>query len=381
MKKLLFVVDNLVMGGVTRVLSNMLNTLSEERYQIDLLVIHRQADMDVELPPHVRILEAGPAFSVVDSSIGALLRSRNIKKILSKVFLAFKIKTGLIKYTILNDRKRILDKTYDVEIAYGDGFPFFYVGYGRGKKKIAWMHYDVMVFDNSARYYSKMKKILAGFDNHVAVSKLVAQSNETHYGLKDIKVIHNIIDDKKICKQAEEECPLPFKADTVNLISVGRICGQKCFSRFVGAHKLLIENGFNVNSYIIGDGEEKALIENEIEKNGVSDSFFLLGRKNNPFPYVKGADVFVLSSDYEGLPTVLYEALILGVPCVSTAVAGADEILEPGIGIITPKSEEALFSGIRDMLSDGKYKEYKKNAAEYRFSVEEILGQIEGLLQ
>jgi CDP-glycerol glycerophosphotransferase len=106
-----------------------------------------------------------------------------------------------------------------------------------------------------------------------------------------------------------------------------------------------------------------------------------LGRKNNPFPYVKGADVFVLSSDYEGLPTVLYEALILGVPCVSTAVAGADEILEPGIGIITPKSEEALFSGIRDMLSDGKYKEYKKNAAEYRFSVEEILGQIEGLLQ
>lgn len=381
MKKLLFVVDSLVMGGVTRVLSNMLNVLPAERYDIDLLVIHRHSDMDIALGANVRILEAGPAFSAVDSSIGALLRSRNVKKILSKVLLALKIKTGWIKYTILKDRKKVLSKTYDAEIAYGDGFPFFYVGYGRAKRKIAWMHSDVMVVDSSARYYSKMKKILAGFDDHVAVSELVAKSNREHYGLKHVKVIHNVIDDKRILAQAREDCSLPYSADTVNLISVGRICAAKCFSRFVGAHKLLIEKGLRVNSYIIGDGEGTEQLRQEIAAKGVSDSFFLLGRKDNPFPYVKGADVFVLSSDYEGLPTVLYEALILGVPCVSTAVAGADEILTPSVGILTEKSQEALCSGIREMLSEKKYEEYKKNAAKYRFSLDQILDQIEGLLQ
>lgn len=379
-KSVLIVVDNLVMGGVTRVLANMLNVMSFNKYDVDLLVIHRHSDMSVDLPENVRIIEAGSSMSVADASISNLIKQKNIRKILAKVFFAFKIKTGLIKHTILKDRKKILDKQYDVEIAYGDGFPFFYVGAGNSKKKIAWMHYDVMVLDNSARYYSRMKKVLGLYDEYVAVSKVVAQSNEKHYGLKNVKVIHNVIDDKKIISQSNEEFDSPFDKSKINLISVGRLCAQKDFFRFVRVHKKLIDNGFNVNSYVVGDGEDREALEKEIELNGIRDSFFLLGRKDNPFPYVKNADIFVLPSRYEGLPTVVYEALVLGIPCVSTEVAGAKEIIDESCGIVTPKDDEELFAGIKKMLTEDNYKGYKEAAGKYQFSVDKIIGQIEEVL-
>ena len=107
----------------------------------------------------------------------------------------------------------------------------------------------------------------------------------------------------------------------------------------------------------------------------------MLGRKDNPFPYVKKADLFILSSILEGLPTVLYEAIILGVPCVSTEVAGAREILKDQYGLITENNDEALYCGIKKVLDDKKLLDaYKSEVSMYKSENSDIIRKVEKII-
>ena len=175
-KNILFVVDNLKMGGVTKVLGNLLNRLDYSLYDVDLLILHYYEDMKFKYPSSVKIITAGNDLNLIDENIGKLLKEKNVIKIIKKALFAFSIKTGIIKKKILNNRKKALNKKYDIEIAFGDGFPYLYTAYGDAKKKIAWMHSDVLVKDYSARYYNRMKKAIQSMNACVAVSEKVGES-------------------------------------------------------------------------------------------------------------------------------------------------------------------------------------------------------------
>ena len=380
MKKLLFVVDNLVMGGVTTVLLNLLNHMDYKKYEIDLLVLHYNSEEGVKLPSNVSLIKGDETYKYVDYAIGRIIKNKDIKGLCGKLWLVFLLKTGLIKNAIAKSRKKMLLKQYDTEIAFNDGFTQIFTAVGNAARKIAWLHSDVSVCDFSARYETLIYESLTCMDECVCVSKQVKKAYSEKYKIKIATVIHNIIDAEKIREKSNEEVDFLKSEETINLISVGRLCKAKNYFRFIRVHKMLLDSGLNINSYIVGDGEEKEQLENEIAKCGVADSFFLLGRRENPFPYMKKADVFVLSSDFEGLPTVLYEALVVGKPCVSTDVAGAEEIIVNDCGIITEKSDESLFSGISKMLRGEELSKYKKAAEEYKLSTDEIISQIENCL-
>lgn len=381
-KKILFVVDNLKMGGVTKVLSTLLKEISTiEDYSIDLLVLHYYEDMAVNIPESVKIIKGSKAFSLIDQNISTLIKEKNLLKLLKKAWFSFKIKSGLIKYTVKNEIKRQSLNNYDIEIAFGDGFPYVFTSYGNTPKKIAWMHSDVLVQDYSARYFERMKSALGNFDLGVAVSDKVAESYMQKYGVKNIVTIHNIMNVGDIISKSCGEIELPFNKENLNLISVGRLDYSKNYEMLIRVIKKLVDQGFNPCLYLIGDGDEKEALEAQISELDLKDNVFLLGRKDNPYPYVKSADAFLLSSRFEGLPTVLYEAIILNIPCVSTKVAGANEILSDKYGIVTENNEQAFYEGVKTLFTDNKkLEEFKNNLKEYRYDVKPIIDKIKLIL-
>ncbi len=345
-KRILFVVDNLKLGGVTKVLCNLLQELVRFDAEIDLMVLHYYEDMQIDLPKQVRILKGSSAFSAVDDSIGVLLKEKRVWRILRKLWLVFTIKTGLVRYAVLRDRRRAITEPYDAEVAYGDGFPYLYTAFGDSRKKISWSHSDVLVYDHSARYFRTMKTALARMDRHVAISEQVGEAYRTRYGVSDMQVIANLLNVDEIVEKAEEPTALPYDAEQLNFVTVGRLCHAKHYDMLIRTVKRLVENGRKCKTYIVGDGEDREELSALIESLGLSDTVFLLGRKDNPYPFVKQADVFLLSSRYEGLPTVLYEANILKTPCISTEVAGVYDILPEGCGAVCENSEDAFFEAV-----------------------------------
>ncbi len=379
-KKLLFVVDNLVMGGVTRVLLNLLNNLDYDKYDVDLLVLHYYEDVEINIPSQVTLIKGDSTYKYIDKTLGDIIRTKDISAFLGKLKLVFSLKSGKIKKDIARSRKKILSKKYDTEISFNDGFTQIFVANGDSERKISWLHADISVFNDSSRYTGLIGESLAKMDAFICVSKMVKDAYTAQFGIKNAYVIHNIIDSDKILQDSQESIDFTYPENCIKLISVGRLCEAKNYARFIRVHKMLLDDGYNVASYIIGDGLDRELLEQEIEKNQVGNTFTLLGRKENPFPYVKNADVFVLSSNHEGLPTVLYEALVLGVPCVSTKVAGAEEIIGEQYGIITEKSDRALFDGIKELLQEDRLLSAKSASQAYRFSISEIIAQIEKVL-
>lgn len=381
-KNILFVVDNLKMGGVTRVLINLLKNLDINQYEIDLLVLHYYNDMAIEIPKNINIISGSKSFSIVDKNIKSLISQKDIKNILKKAYFSFKIKTGLIKNTIINDRLIQVRKQYDVEVAFGDGFPYIYTSYGNSNRKIAWMHSDVIVKDYSARYYKNIKKALSKMDICVAVSDQVATAYKKRYNIENIEVIANIIDDYEIIQKSQLPVSVPFDNKQLNFISVGRLDYSKNYLMLLNIAKHLINNGYNFKIYIIGDGDEKSLLEKSIINLNMEKNFILLGRKDNPYPYIKYSDLFLLSSRYEGLPTVIIESLILHVPCISTEVAGIRQILNNSFGVITRNDENDFYLNLKKLLDNPKQiTEMKNNLSNYKYDNDNIIKKIENILK
>ena len=373
-KNILFVVDNLVMGGITKVITNLLVNLEPEKYNIDLLVLHYYEDMNVKIPEYVNIIEGNKFFSSVDVSIKRIMKEKNVSEFFKKLSLVISLKSGKIRNKIVEARKNILTKKYDTEIAFSDGFSHIFVANGDTPNKIAWMHTDISVQNDSKRYYNLVKESLKKMNMSVCVSDRVREVYKSYYDLDDDKIqtIHNIIDVDEIRNKGNEKIDIEFSKDAINLISVGRLESQKNYERFINVHKRLIDDGYKINSYLIGDGLEKEKLENTIKEQKIED---------NPFPYVKKADLFILSSILEGLPTVLYESIILGVPCVSTEVAGAREILKDQYGLITENDDEALYCGIKKVLDDKKLLDtYKSEVSMYKSENSDIIRKVEKII-
>ncbi len=380
-KDILFVVDNLVMGGVTKVLANLLNNLDSEKYNIDLLVLHYYKDMKLELPTNVKIIDGNKYFSYIDESLKRILKNKNLSSFFNKLKLVISLKTGKIKKIIDKSRKEILNKKYDTEVAFCDGFSHIFVANGNAPNKIAWMHVDISVQNDSKRYYKLVKESLHKMDMCVCVSDKVLEAYKEYYDIDKIQTIHNIIDDEKIKSDADEDFDNIFSENKISLVSVGRVDAQKNYRRLVNVHKKLIDEGYNIQTFVIGDGIEKNELENLVKQNKNCDTFKFIGRKDNPFPYVKNANLFVLSSSYEGLPTVLYESIIVGTPCITTDVAGVHEILEEKYGMVVDNNDNALYEGLKYLIENKELLDkYRNNLQNYVFNNKDIIRKIEKIL-
>lgn len=189
--------------------------------------------------------------------------------------------------------------------------------------------------------YSKAKKIIAITDavKDAIVKSLPAKRN-------NIKVIYNYFDFDIIQKKANEKITESEfnNYDGIKLLTVGRLFNAKDHITMLKAFKLIQEK-IDARLFIVGDGEERKNIENFIAENNLTEKVFLLGRKDNPYKYMKEADLFLLSSVYEGFPLVLYEAIIAGTKVVTTDSTGdMRQHITHECGAVVPKKDYAEFA-------------------------------------
>lgn len=388
-KKVLFVTDEMTLGGVSRVLNNLLDQLvSQTDYHIDLLVLHKHGEMLKDIPDSVNVIEGTKFFRVIDQSLSQLLKQKNIPYLINKLYLVSLMKTGLIGYKIKKERKKMNLGHYDVEIAFKEGFCTIFVANGSSPKKVNWVHLDYKKQNFSSNHMPLMKKTLNSIDINVAVSEVAAQSYEEVFNLKQkVLVIHNIIQSDLIRNKYEEEVQEEdlhlFNNQYLTFISVGRLVSQKGYDRLINIHKRLIQEGLMHNIIIIGHGEDEDSLRQQINELGCQETCRLIGYRENPFAYFKLADCFLLPSRYEGLPTVVFESLICETPVIATKVAGVEEQLnQTDFGLVVDNENESFYEAMKHIIGHPTALNKMKVALkQYQYQNDKIISQIKELVE
>ena len=166
---------------------------------------------------------------------------------------------------------------------------------------------------------------------------------EFHY--KTI-VLENIVSPSYIlgnCSSVLKD--LSVEEESLNIITACRLSiYTKGLDRIILALRRLIDNGYNVKWYIIGDGPDRKEFEEMIIKNNLENYLFLLGQKDNPYPYIKRCDVYVMPSRYEGKPIAVTEAQILGLPVIVTNYSSASEqVMNEVDGLVVNNDDHSIY--------------------------------------
>lgn len=299
--------------------------------------------------------------------------------------------TKLQKYTIplkvLLGKKAIYNKyirnKFDTEIAFLEGpITRLFSVKNSNAKKIVWIHNDISkVFGNSIKSKIKKlidKKIYNKYNQLVFVSKDNLDKFEKVYPKNNMKkvVIYNYIDKQKVIEKAEEKTEIEFNENDINFVTVTRLVEQKGIDRLIEVHKKLIDNKFYHKFYVIGDGPERPKIEDMIKKEKLEETFILLGKLDNPYPYIKNANYFCLFSKFEGYGMVIEEAKTLNKPVIITDTAAREAVKKYENSMILENSEKGIYEGIKNIIEKG----FKEKETISQYNNESILGQVEKII-
>ncbi len=289
--------------------------------------------------------------------------------------------------------RMIVKEQYDIVISYLEG-PTTHILSGcpfPKTKKVAWIHSAL----NSTKGFSSgfatkqmALKAYESFDKIVFVAESVKAQIEKTTGTSFLNacVLYNTINSEEIKRRSEDKLGVfSFPKDEFVIISTGKITPVKGYDRLAHIQKKLFEEGYKTHIYILGQGKDRKTIETYLKTNGIMRSFTFLGYQDNPYKYMVNADLFVCSSRREGFSTSVSEALILGVPVISTNCSGAYELLgyNNEFGVVTDNNEYALFEGIKHLINNHSLLLfYKKQAIERGscFSIDKTVSAVENML-
>ncbi len=362
MKQVLIASFDMEVGGVERSLVSMLNHFDYEHYQTDLMLYSHAGDFMSLLHQQANLLEELIPYKTFRMKIPEIIKSRQlfigITRILAK-YKASMVKARekgyqqmqlMWKYALPFLPK--LEKEYDVAISYL--WPHYFVAEKvKAKTKIAWIHTDFSTVETDVQMDLNMWR---KFDHIVAVSEQCKQTFIRKYPMleKRIVVIENITSPDLVQTLAQEEIDQPMIHDhRFRLITVARLSHAKGIDRAVKALKILKDRGYDFSWYIVGYGGDEKMIRTLVVENNLDNDFILLGKKVNPYPYMKAADLYVQPSRYEGKAVTVGEAQILAKPVLITDYPTAQSQVTEGFdGVICEQSIEGIADGIEKLYND-----------------------------
>ncbi|MEG1410482.1 MAG: glycosyltransferase [Romboutsia sp.] len=361
MKNVLISSFDMEIGGVERSLISMLDNFDYDNYDVDLMLYSHTGDLFNLLSKKPNLLKEDKRYKTFRLSIAQTMKNGNINIGISRVLSRFKAKSYGQKKNIKDygyiqmqymwqsalDFLPNIDKHYDVAISYL--WPHYFVADKvKADTKIAWIHTDFSKIDTD----ENMDLVMWNkFDHIVAVSEDCKKAFVSKYPLLSHKVmvIENITSPNFVRKLSEEKIEdFQINEGEFRIVSVGRYSDAKGFDNAIKALKILHDRGYkNIKWYVIGYGGEEELYRNLIEENNLQDSFILLGKKTNPYPYMKNCDIYAQPSRYEGKAVTVTEAQILGKPVMLTNYTTANSQVKSGVdGYITDLSIEGIADGI-----------------------------------
>lgn len=354
------------LGGVERSLLGLLDSIDYDRYDVDLFLMRHSGELMPYLNLKAKLLPeipqyaslAVPMASLVKSGQLGVLRGRLSGKLAARRFdrkhpsekPSVTALTYSHKYT-LRSMPPISGKTYDLAISFLTPH-YFARERVRAKKYAAWIHtdYTALTFDRSAELAMWNR-----FDTICGVSEQVTAAFDTEFPeLSHLtETVENILPQNLIERQSNNPQGEMQKEKTFKLLSVGRFSEQKNFDNVPDICRRLVADGLDVKWYLIGYGGDEPLIRQKIDETGMQKRVIILGKKDNPYPYMRACDLYVQPSRYEGKAVTVREAQMLGKPVVITSYATSGSQLEDGVdGVIVPMDNAGCAAGIAALLRD-----------------------------
>lgn len=360
-RKILFVYPEMMLGGSTSSLLSLMNTLDTQKYEIYLQLLRNTGPLMDVIPDHVHLLEP------------AEKNSRKAKKVWKK------IKFFLSGYAFhawrVADRRKILSRQilldytasmcskaasewYDYAVGGLEGWADRYIAYQvNSGRKICWLHSTIdKIAEDPQLELNWMRKV----DKVVVVSQSCKEQLDML--LPEIReksiCLENIMDSATVRRRAEmiDSTDASYvglcRCNKFKIISVCRLSMEtKGLDRMVTCAARLKRTGFSFRWYVIGDGADGKAMRTMIEEYDVSDVLILLGKKINPYPFMKQCQIMCMPSRWEGMPITVTESKILGlVPVVTEYLSVHEQITDHLDGIIVPNEDDAIYYGVTELI-------------------------------
>ena len=371
MKKILIFSHAMELGGAERALLGLLEAIDTTKYSVDLFLMRHQGELLKYIPDNVNLLPENKKYSCLAIPMKEVIRQRQFGVAFGRIKGIFAAKKRVKqlrlgennitneyshKYT-LPYLPQVNNIDYDVVISFVSPH-YFAAERVKSQKKIAWIHTDYLTLsvdvDSELKMWERYDKIISISDN--AMESFV----KTFPTLEErVSVIENIMPMQYMSQLADEfSAKEEMPKSEVNLLTIGRFCNAKRMDEIPQICKRIRESGIDAKWYLIGFGGDEALIRQKIAEAGAEDYVIILGKKENPYPYIKACDIYVQPSRYEGKSVAVREAQILGKPVIITNYATAASQLKDGVdGVIVPMEIDDCADGIIKVIKDKRLQE------------------------
>ena len=358
-KKVSVLLPWLKMGGTNKIALNFMKELSQY-CDVTLILTENTGELLPELSSEIHL--------IIDDMKGFRdiffedIKKIHISKIFRDILYYAKIRLGkdsIDNYRYIVDRNSsICDLEFDCAISYHGQSPerLLNLLYRlKSKKKVVWIHGEMSFSEDKC---FRLKKYYNEIDHFFFVSDATRKSFVKIFPLKEERttVYYNPIDKEEIINKANRNCEIVFDKKCVNLLTVGRLSAEKGQDMIPMVTRKLLDLGYRINWYIIGDGDTREKIGRLIVDENVAENVILLGVKTNPYCYMKACDIYVQPSYTEGYSTTICEAGILGKAIIGTKPSGGirDQITDGVDGLIVDATVEGLTEGIVELLNNSE---------------------------
>lgn len=367
MKRILVFSHAMELGGAERSLLGLLEAIDKTEYSVDLFLMRHCGELLSFIPDGVNLLPEVPAYTVLARPMADTLKEGHL--LLTGARLCGKMAAAryaekhnhqesavALEYSHKYTRRFLPmiqpDTEYDLAISFLT--PHYFVAEKvYAKKKMAWIHTDYAHIDVDIPSELAM---WIRYDYIASISDSVTNAFIQKFPslAEKIVLIENILSEKLIHTDSQADISAEMPADsTIRLLSIGRFSNAKNFDNVPKICKQLIEMGSPIKWYLIGYGGDEALIRRKIAEAGMENHVIILGKKDNPYPYIAACDLYVQPSRYEGKCVAVREAQMLCKPVVITNYATSVSQLEDGVdGVIVPMDNNGCAGGIAALLRD-----------------------------
>lgn len=362
-KRIFFLIHSMTVGGVEKALLSLLSVIPLDQYEVHVGLLHKKGGFLDMIPSRVKVHEIPCYDKYWDLINDPPLQSIKIMIMQGSVINAFIHFLLYVHYKLTANRYwfyRYIMRTepkfpiaFDMAIAFAGPsqmMDYYICHQVNAPIKCGWIHFDVSKFGidkgMTIQLYKKYKRIFIVSEMAKAIfDQIFPQFREK------TEVFHNVVSSKQICELAKlgESFQDDFSGNRI--LTVGRISQEKGQIVAIHALKLLIDRGYNVRWYFVGEGVDMEHCKIEVNRLGLSDFVTFIGVKINPYAYMRDCDVYMQPSRHEGFCLTLAEALCFGNPIVATNFTGAKEqLINRENGFVVGMSAEDIANGIENAM-------------------------------
>ena len=395
MKKILFVMNTMGRAGAETALLELLRRIDRSEYDISLFVLTGQGELINSLPWGVKLLNRYSDTTSVHSREGrkhlfvsglkVLLKRFNFVRLLpyfavnaAEMIKKRNLQIEKLLWRAFSDGAERSETKYDLAVSYIEGAAAYYVAdHVMADKKAAFIHVD---YKKSGYTRNLDKDCYLKFDRIFGVSKEVTDVFLNVYPelAGKTEVFHNLIDAEGIRRKADSGIGFTDDFSGIRLLTVGRLMAQKSFETSIKACYILKKHGENIRWYVLGEGDRREKLQALIEKLGLERDFILCGAVDNPYPYMKEADIYVHCSRFEGKSIAVQEAQVLGKPIIVSDCSGnREQVIPDEDGVICEFDPRSIAKSIYELIHDeNKRDKISKNALVKNNGEEEALSRL-----